>query len=105
MEEFTDTFPDPTTLACPWPTPVALVTAPLKVTKPSDYDSSHDKYEMFTRELAIYLATTPLATECQKIMVTLSFMKMGSATLSGYVLRVTGFLGPGLHSNKHVDTC
>jgi hypothetical protein len=79
MEKFTNAFPNPITLTCPLPASAALVTAPLKVAKPSEYNSSCDKYKIFTCKLAIYLATTPFTMKCQKIMVTLLFMKLGSA--------------------------
>jgi hypothetical protein len=92
MEEFTDSFLDPTTATtpCPLPTPAAPTIAPLKVAKPSDYDGSHDKYKTFTHKLAIYLATTPFTTECQKIIVALSFMKTGSAAhwANSYLLQL-----------------
>jgi hypothetical protein len=85
MEEFTEAFLDP---AAP---PTFPTTAPLKVTKLSDYDGSRDKYKTFVRELAIYLATTPLAMEHQKIMVALSFMKGGSAArwANSYLMQLT----------------
>jgi hypothetical protein len=62
----------------------------LKVAKLSDYDGSHDKYEMFAHELAIYLVTTPFAMEHQKIMVALLFIKTGSAThwVNSYLLQL-----------------
>jgi hypothetical protein len=92
MEEFTEAFLDPAAAVTrPAAPPAVQTTAPLKVAKPSDYDGSHDRYETFVHELAIYLATTPSATERQKIMVALSFMKGGSAArwVNSYLMQLT----------------